>query len=557
MTLPFDTAAEDAQLSRFRLEEEEDLARILSEKYGIGYQDLRAAPIDVEALRLTTEAKAREAEAVPIAKAGTEVTIALRNPENPAVPAILDDLHTRGFSVTQVLVSNQSLEKALSRYAELSFTTATRQGVITISPNELAALSDSLAHPAELRRYLEETISGKQASEVTRLSEAMFAAAFAMKASDIHLEPEDEGAKLRFRLDGNLTDVFFFTPETYRFITSRLKILSGLKLNIHDRAQDGRFTAEIGTSFIEIRTSVIPGNYGESFVLRLLDPATIQIDLEALGVNPKLLARLQSEIKRPNGMLLNTGPTGSGKTTTLYAFLRKVAAPEIKIVTIEDPIEYHIPGIVQTQTKGKEYTFALGLRSIVRQDPDVIMVGEIRDAETASIAVQAALTGHFVYSTIHTNDAAGTFPRLADLGVDPKEFGSAITVAMAQRLVRKLDPAAKVRIPLEGENKTLVDKVLASIVDKSLIPENTTSVWIPDTTTDDQTGYKGRIGLYEAIFMDDALATMLRTNPTANEIRKEAARQGFLTMLQDGVVKALQGITSLEEVLAVADIPRE
>lgn len=557
MTLPFDTAAEDAQLSRFRLEEEEDLARILSEKYGIGYQDLRAAPIDVEALRLTTETKAREAEAVPIAKAGTAVTVALHNPQNPAVAAVLEDLRTRGFLVTQVLVSNQSLEKALSRYAELSFTKATRQGVLTISPDELAALSDSLVHPAELRRYLEETISGKQASEVTRLSEAMFAAAFAMKASDIHLEPEDEGAKLRFRLDGNLTDVFFFTPETYRFINSRLKILSGLKLNIHDRAQDGRFTAEIGSSFIEIRTSVIPGNYGESFVLRLLDPATIQIDLEQLGVNPKLLARLQSEIRRPNGMLLNTGPTGSGKTTTLYAFLRKVAAPEVKIVTIEDPVEYHVPGIVQTQTKGKEYTFALGLRSIVRQDPDVIMVGEIRDAETAGIAVQAALTGHFVYSTIHTNDAAGTFPRLADLGVDPKEFGSAITVAMAQRLVRKLDPAAKVRVPLEGENKALVEKVLASIVDKSLIPENTTSVWVPDTTTDDQTGYKGRIGLYEAIFMDDALATMLRANPTASEIRKEAARQGFLTMLQDGVVKALQGITSLEEVLAVADIPRD
>ncbi len=557
MTLPFDTKAEDEKLARLREEEEEDLARILSEKYGLKYMDLRAAPIEADALRLVPEAKAREAEVAPIHKGGNDVMLAIRNPQNPGLAVIVDDLKTRGFAVTQALVSARSLEKAHARYAELSFAKATRQGVLTVSPDELTLLTDSLAQPAELRRYLEETISGKQASEVTRLSEAIFAAAFAMKASDIHLEPEEEGAKLRFRLDGTLTDVFFFAPETYRFLNSRLKILAGLKLNIHDRAQDGRFTAEIGTSEIEIRASVIPGNFGEAFVMRLLDPSAIEIGFESLGIHPKLLAKLSSEIKRPNGMLLTTGPTGSGKTTTLYAFLKHVQSPEVKVITIEDPVEYHLPGIVQTQANGKDYTFAGGLRSIVRQDPDVIMVGEIRDAETAGIAIQAALTGHFVFSTIHTNDAAGTFPRLADLGVDPKEFGSAITVAMAQRLVRKLDPETRKQVELTGENKALVDKVLASIEDKALLPENTTHVWVADPTTDDQTGYKGRVGLYEAIFMDDKLAAFLRDNPTASEIRKEVARQGYLTMLQDGILKGLAGLTSLEEVLSVADIPRD
>ncbi|MBP6860470.1 MAG: type II/IV secretion system protein [Candidatus Pacebacteria bacterium] len=555
--LPFDTNAENAKLARFREEEEEDLARILSEKYGLKYADLRAAPIDAEALRLIPEAKARETEVAPVHKGGTDVTLAIRNPQNPGLPVILDDLKSRGLAVTQVLVSARSLEKAHARYAELSFAKAERQGVLTVSPSELSLLTDSLVQPAELRRYLEETISGKQASEVTKLSEAIFAAAFAMKASDIHLEPEEEGAKLRFRLDGALSDVFFFAPETYRFLNSRLKILAGLKLNVHDRAQDGRFTAEIGTSDIEIRASAIPGNYGESFVMRLLDPSAIEIGLESLGIHPKLLARLTTEIKRPTGMLLTTGPTGSGKTTTLYAFLKKVQSPDVKIITIEDPVEYHLPGIVQTQANGKDYTFAGGLRSIVRQDPDVIMVGEIRDAETAGVAIQAALTGHFVFSTIHTNDAAGTFPRLSDLGVDSKEFGSAITVAMAQRLVRKLDPETSKQVELTGDNKTLVDRVLASIMDKTLIPENTTHVWVPDPTTADQTGYRGRVGLYEAIFMDDKMATFLRDNPSASDIRKEAARQGYITMLQDGVLKALAGLTSLEEVLSVADIPRD
>ena len=556
MPTSFDSSAENEKLQHLHEEEEEDVARILSDKYGMAYIDLTTATIDMDALRLIPEEKAREAEAVAFGKEAKKVSLAVRNPNNASLPALIADLEGRGLVLEKFLISKKSFEAAFAHYRELSMASASRQGVLSISAEELARLGTSLTTTAALAGYLESIIGDKKSAEVTQLFDGMLGAAFAMKASDIHLEPEETGVRLRFRLDGVLEDVFTFDSNVYRFLDSRLKLLSGLKLNVRDRSQDGRFSVEVAGTEIEVRVSLIPGNYGESFVLRLLDPRTVQVGFENLGIHPKLLERLEKEIKRPNGMLLTTGPTGSGKTTTLYAFLKKIHTPDIKIITIEDPIEYHLQGIVQTQTNAKDYTFASGLRSIVRQDPDVIMVGEIRDGETAGIAIQAALTGHFVFSTLHTNDAAGTFPRLADFGIDPKEFASAVTVAMAQRLVRRLDPAAKKKVPLEGENKKLVEKVLASIVDKSLVPAETDSAWIPDAK-DGGTGYKGRVGLYEAIFMDDELGTFLRDNPSASDIRKHAAKQGYLTMLQDGVLKALAGLTSLEEVLSVTDIPRD
>jgi type II secretory ATPase GspE/PulE/Tfp pilus assembly ATPase PilB-like protein len=556
MPVPFDTKAEDAKLHAVREDEEEDLAQILAERHGMQYANLTGSPIDMDALRLVPEEKARAAEAVAFKKDGPHLSLALRSPENEALKALIAELEGRGMKVAEYLVTKKSIDHALERYKELSYAAASQKGVFSISEEELAKLADTVKGIPALRDYLSSTIGDKHSAEVTRLFEGIMGTAFAMKASDIHIEPEEAEVRLRFRLDGVLTDVFSFDPHTYRFLSSRIKLLSGLKLNVRDRAQDGRFSVLIGGNEIEIRTSLIPGNYGESFVMRLLDPRSIRIPFESLGIHPKLFARLEKEIRRPNGMLLTTGPTGSGKTTTLYAFLQKIQTPDIKIITIEDPIEYHLTGIVQTQVNGKDYTFAQGLRSIVRQDPDVIMVGEIRDGETSGIAIQAALTGHFVFSTIHTNDAAGTFPRLVDLGADPKEFASAVTVAMAQRLVRKLDPEAKKEVPLEGEDKKLVEKILDSVVDKSLIPEKRDTVWVPDSKNGG-TGYKGRVGLYEAIFMDDELGTFLRDNPSASDIRKQAARQGFLTMAQDGVIKALQGLTSLEEVLSVADIPRD
>ena len=358
--------------------------------------------------------------------------------------------------------------------------------------------------------------------------------------------------RLRYRLDGVLTDVLSFDIETYGFLLSRIKLLSGLKLNIHNAAQDGRFSVSIEESDTEIRTSVLPGAYGESMVMRILDPSSIAVPLEELGIPENLQKILEHEISKPNGMILITGPTGSGKTTTLYAFLRKIHNPEVKIITIENPIEYHLPGIVQTQTEGEKYTFASGLRSALRQDPDVIMVGEIRDKEVASTAVNAALTGHLVFSTLHTNNAAGTFPRLIDLDINPKIIGSAINIAMAQRLVRKLKDDYKKEVTLEGKDKETIDRILNSIHDKSLIPKNTSTIF--EATEDTPSAYRGRIGLFEAILVDEEIEKLVTENPSEREITRAAKKQGILTMAQDGVIKALQGVTSLSELRRVIDL---
>ena len=555
MPAHFDTDAEDAKLARARAREEEDLAHVLSEKYDLPYTDLSVIPINMDALRVIPKADAENAGVVAFDKNGKHLLVAMRTPNGDAVEKLLGELESAGYILEKYLVSEASINKALLRYDDLSLTHSSRSGVFDISSEELMRLRSELTSLPALRSYLAEAVSVKNATQVSKLLEGMLAAAFSLQASDIHLEPGEGAVRLRLRLDGVLTDSFSFDEHAYRLLNSRIKVLSGLKLNVTDRAQDGRFSVDMGGAEVEIRTSAIPGNYGESIVLRLLDPSSIQHTFADMGIHPKLLKKLESEIRRPTGMLLTTGPTGSGKTTTLYAFLKEIHTPEIKIVTIEDPIEYHLPGIVQTQTNGKDYTFASGLRSVLRQDPDVIMVGEIRDAEVAEVALQAALTGHFVFSTLHTNNAAGAFPRLVDLGADPKTFASAITVAMGQRLLRTLNQETKVRRKTTDEEKKIIELIFSSLTDESLRPFSTEEVWAANPQGED-TGYKGRVGVHEAIFMDEELGEFLRTNPSMGDIEKSTRRQGFLTMAQDGVLKALAGETSLEEVFKVVDVPR-
>jgi type IV pilus assembly protein PilB len=558
MPLPFDTDAEHDKLAGIRQREEEDLAQILSQKYGLQYVDLVNEHIDNDALRLIPEAEARKAEVAAFYKAGKKLSLAVKDPQNSELPAVVAALEERGIEVDKFLVTGRSLEKALSRYAELSLATASSAGSFDISGESLKALTSKLQTLPQLREFLTAALAEKKVARVSKILEGILAGAFALRASDIHIEPEENQVRLRLRLDGLLTDLIDFDPETYHMLASRIKVLAGLKLNVENRAQDGRFSVVVNDSAVEIRVSLIPGNYGESVVMRVLDPSSIQAaSFDKLGIHPKLLERLRTEIARPNGMLLTTGPTGSGKTTTLYAMLQKIHTPEVKIVTIEDPIEYHLEGIVQTQVEGEKYTFASGLRSILRQDPDVIMVGEIRDKEVAEVAMQAALTGHFVFSTLHTNNAAGTFPRLVDLGIDPQTFSSAISVAMAQRLVRTLDPNARKQVPLTDEQKKLIAKIFQSVTDESLRPASLEMTWVPDPKSADESGYRGRVGLYEAIFMDTKMGEFLRSNPSEADISKEAARQGYLTMAQDGILKALSGVTSLEEVFRVVDLPRD
>lgn len=556
MPTDFDSAGEDAKLAALRLKEEEDLARILSEKYGLEYTDLSLTPISTEALRLVPEEKAREAEAAPFAKVAKKLSLAIRNPQNPALADVIASLEEGGYTLDKFMVSGQSLERALERYADLSYAHVTTAGVFDLSNEDMGKLSAELSTIKGLKAHLDGVLGETRGARVSRVLEDVVAAALAMKASDIHIEPEEHAVRLRFRLDGLLEDAYLFDAKTYASLNSRVKLLSGLKLNVGNRAQDGRFTIAIGGTEIEIRTSIIPGNYGESLVLRILDPSTLTRSLESMGVHPKLLERLRKEIRRPNGMLLTTGPTGSGKTTTLYTFLRELHTPETKIVTIEDPIEYHLEGIVQTQVDHKNYTFASGLRSVLRQDPDVILVGEIRDAEVAETAIQAALTGHFVFSTLHTNNAAGTFPRLVDLGADPKVFASSVTVAMAQRLLRTLDPATRKARPATDAEKALMQKIMETLTDTSLLPASYDTVYDAVPGENGDTGYKGRTGVHEAIFMDDELGNFLRDNPAEGDIARHALRQGYPTMAQVGVLKVLAGDTTLEELARTVDMPQ-
>lgn len=556
MDLPFDTKHIDTQLAEVHEREEEDVASILSSKYNMHYVDLSLISIDSDALRTISEKDARECEAAAFAKISKTLSLAVHNPNNPKLPKLLEDLSTRGFEVQQFLISEKSLDRALDLYKEISLSTESKAGVFSVIDETLSELVERGATRAAFSKELDIATAEKSLNRVSRIFEILLAGSFALHASDIHFEPQKESVLFRLRIDGLLTDIYHFDITTYHQINSRIKLLSGIKLNITDRAQDGRFTITRSAGTVEMRVSFIPGNYGESIVMRILDPKSTHVSYSELGIHPKLLARLETEIRKPNGMLLTTGPTGSGKTTTLYSFLNELQSPEIKIITIEDPVEYHVDGIVQTQVEGAKYTFADGLRAIVRQDPDIIMVGEIRDGDTANIAIEAALTGHFVLSTLHTNDAAGTFPRLVDLGADPKSFGSAITISMAQRLIRKLDPEKKKERPITSEEMAMITKVFETVVDKSLLPEKIDTLWEPVTENSDDTGYKGRIGLYEAIFMDDELATFLRDNPSSMEIAKMATKQGYLTMAQDGLIKALSGVTSLSEVAGTVDLYR-
>jgi len=385
---------------------------------------------------------------------------------------------------------------------------------------------------------------------VTELSEVILGGAINLQTSDIHIEPRGEESKIRVRIDGLLQDVTVFGREIYERILSRIKLLSEMKLNISDRPQDGRFSVLIGGLPIEIRASALPAEYGESIVLRILNPKSL-IEMESLGLREDLLELFKKEIKKPNGMIIVTGPTGCGKTTTLYAILKKIQNPEIKIITIEDPIEYHLKGISQTQVDPKAgYDFANGLKSIMRQDPDVILVGEIRDLETAEITLQAALTGHLVFTTLHTNDAAGTVARLTSLGAKPSNIGPAINMVIAQRLVRMVCQKCTEFKKISPEGLKKLKKEMGSLKGvkiTKLTPELKTPK-IKGCQNCNFTGYRGRIGIFEAFLVDDEMEKFILTNPSIAALREKVIKKGMITMKKDGLIKVLEGITTIEEV---------
>ena len=562
--IQFDEEKEAESLRAFRKREEEDLASTLAEHHGLPYLDLSVQPIDIDSLRIIKEADARSADMAVFNATDKNIDVAVLSPQNTKTISAIEDLKGSGYNPTLYMVSKQSLERVWNRYKDLSYSFETKSGALDISNEQIIEMTKKVTSLEDVKKLVEEVLHMKRSYRISRILEIILAGSIALKASDVHLEPADENVRLRYRLDGVLTDILNFDKETYELLLSRVKLISELKLNVKEKAQDGRFSIKVAESEIEVRTSLLPGPYGESVVLRILNPDAISVELESLGIHPRLLEILMHEVRKPNGMVLTTGPTGSGKTTTLYAFLKKVYSPDIKVITIENPIEYHLAGIVQTQTDTeKGYTFAEGLRSALRQDPDVIMVGEIRDAETAGVAVNAALTGHLVLSTLHTNNAAGSFPRLLDLGVNSKVISSAINVTIAQRLVRKLCNSCKKEVLLAGKEKEVVDRVVNGIQDKSYLENiQTEKAWQPFDKAQGKPGcpecsglgYKGRTGVYEAILVDGAIEKAVIMNPSERDIREAAGAQHLLSLVEDGVIKILQGITSYEELDRVVDI---
>lgn len=559
MSVIFNEEKQEEKLREMRGEEEEELSKMLATKYSMPYIDLSISPVNIDALRVVKEDVARGAQLAPFNILDKRLSVAIFSPNDSKTVEVIEDLKKRGYLPNVYMASKSGLEKVWQRYKDLSYSFETKSGALDISNEEILSITETVKTKEDVKKLVEQIISQKKSYRISRILEIILAGAIALNASDIHLEPEDEYVRLRYRLDGVLNDITNFDKDTYALLVSRIKLTSEMKLNVRDKAQDGRFSIKIKDTEIEVRSSLIPGAYSESVVLRVLNPNAISVPLEELGINEKLLKVINRELAKPNGMILNTGPTGSGKTTTLYAFLKKIHTPDVKIITIENPIEYHLPGIVQTQTNDKEgYTFLEGLRSALRQDPDCIMVGEIRDDETAEIAVNAALTGHLVFSTLHTNDAAGTFPRLIDLGVNPKVITSAVNIAMAQRLVRKLCESCKKEVAVEKSDKEVIEETLGTIEDKGyLLGLNVEKVYEPvGCSKCNFTGYKGRTGIYEAILTDDKIEKVVKENPSEREINAAAIGQGILNMKQDGILKVLEGITSLRELGRVIDLAK-
>ncbi len=555
------TFNDDSQLRRvddLRAKEAEKLSQLLADKYQLPYLDLSQTAINTDALRLISEAEARAAGVSAFKLTGRSVSLAIMSPNNNKLNAILDDLKGKNFTVTLYLASEIGIARAWERYSEISHSERTEAGLIEISSEVITETIPKIKTLDDIKGLLNvESEKTLREGGITGIVEMILAGALATEASDIHLEPEEEDIRLRYRLDGVLEDITHFDKKVYKQVDSRLKLMSGLKLNITQSAQDGRFSIKVADIEIEIRASVLPGAYGETIVLRVLNPKSIAVSFTDLGIESHLFEVFSREIRKPNGLILLTGPTGSGKTTTLYAFLREINNPESKIITIEDPIEYHLTGVSQTQVnRAKKYTFLSGLRAALRQDPDVIMVGEIRDEETAKIAINSALTGHLVLSTLHTNNAAGTIPRLIDLGINPKIMSSSLTVAAAQRLVRKLCLKCRKEKVADAKELELITKVLGNIKAKRpefVAPEVKT--WEPvGCETCHQTGYKGRIGVFEAIIMDDAIAQVATANPSEKEIVVAAKPQKILDMREDGIIKVVGGVTALSELGRVIDL---
>jgi type II secretory ATPase GspE/PulE/Tfp pilus assembly ATPase PilB-like protein len=531
-----------------KIKEVEKQTKKEAEQMGVDYVNLSGFPISQEALILIQEERARELRAVCFYYDGKNIRIACLEP-TAAVKDEMTRLSDQYFSEVKLyLISQNSLDIAFNAYKALPPTKKYESGV-EISEANLEKFAADIANYKSLDKKINDVT-------ITDVITLLLATAIKVEASDIHVEAEESGVAIRMRLDGVLQDAATISREKWDKIISRLKILARVKINIANKPQDGRYTIYLKNKKIDVRCSFLPTAYGESVVMRILDSATTVLELEKLGVRSEIMPILNREISKPNGLILTTGPTGGGKTTTLYAILSKLNQPGAKIITLEDPVEYQLPGINQSQVDAKRgYTFSEGLRSVLRQDPNIVMIGEVRDLETAEIAIQASLTGHLVLSTLHANSAADAIPSLIDIGVKPYFLVPAINAVIGQRLVRKLCPHCRAEhAPTESETEQ-INKILSVISPKAGIdiPANLPKLYQAGTGCEhcNFTGYKGRTGIFEVFTMDDKIKQLTIDQAPSFKILQQAIEDGMITMLQDGVLKALDGETSLEEVYRV------
>jgi type IV pilus assembly protein PilB len=547
------TALSEVLVERGALSEDE-VRRIESKMLGIPFVSLKDKRIDYDVLSLIPEPVARNNNIIPYNRTDTGLEVAMLDTNDLA--AIEFVKKKVGLKVLPRLTDSESIKQALLQYQK---TLKAEFGDIIKRETELLKRVDDETEPHEASE--DELKKLAEDLPVVRIVDSLIKHAIIQNASDIHIEPMEKEVLVRYRIDGILHDAMTLPKSSSSSITARIKVLSSLKLDEKRLAQDGRFKVEVNGEKVSFRVSILPTYYGEKTVMRLLRENVSGFSLEGLGFHGEGLERIHQALKLTTGMILTTGPTGSGKTTTLYTLLDILNTPEVNISTIEDPIEYQMPRINQTQVKPDiGFTFASGLRALVRQDPDIIMVGEIRDTETVSLAINAALTGHLVFSTLHTNSAAGAIPRMLDMDAEPFLLVSTVNVIIGQRLVRRLCAEKEeyhlsmAEVDQLGKSIDLA-RVLETLKAEGIVGK--TAKWDklpfyrPVPTKENEEGFKGRIGIHEILSVTPAIRDLVMKGATSRDITEQAHKEGMLTMLEDGICKAVQGITTIEEVLRV------
>lgn len=531
----------DLYLARINQEFKEREVIEKAKSKGFPYIDLSKMPINPDVMHLLSRKEAETLRAMPFSQVGKKIKVAFVSPEQKDVQAKIAEWEDKDFEVVAHMTSEENIKRAQQLYYSSHYTEAADTGT-TIEEERLGSFEEEVADIAAMKDRIEQN-PAKEALGI------LHSGAIKSGATDIHIQPQETDSLIRFRIDGVLTEVLKISPDATAKIVKQIKYLSRLKLNVASVPQDGQYYFLVNKRKIDVRVSALPSEYGEAVVMRILDPQRGFLTFEEIGFQGKALEDVKTAMSLPHGLILVTGPTGSGKTTTLYSMLNILNTPDRKIVTLEDPIEYHLPGITQSQIDPEsEYHFHTGLRSILRQDPDIIMIGEIRDSETAKTAAEASLTGHIVLSTLHTNSAIESITRLQNIGLPIFMVAPTIKIIVAQRLVRKLCDCAKTR-ELSATEKSELSTVLKDIKDAPKLPETLHSPIGCDKCS--QTGYKGQTCIVEALIIDEHIEEMIQRKASNKEILKYAREKGMRTMKEDGVLKVLSGITSLSEVWRV------